>query len=496
LVVLSPNWEVLEKASAALGVFCAALLTLVKFLIAPAAALTFILCDIVAIARRRWPFYTLSYVLICFGLFAWVEGSGWFLQYVFSSIDFASGYSEAMDLDGPRGELVAFVAAAGVLLVTLGLAEMRTLSKPGALPTTAALRWLVLVAYVFVMFKEGFVRHDTHSLIAWSGLAVAALVYPLSLREGRMVATFLCWAVATGAIMAVSIAYSGSLSVFESIPARVERQFVLALNFISDRERQVAQWQRAKEEAWARVRTARELPRIEGSVDVIPSIQSSLLAYGLDYRPRYSFQEYQTFTSHLIEANRRSLIERGPAFLLFAPESIDGRFPAMAEGPLWPDILAAYRPVSEDGKLLLLRRREQRVENALRAGVVRTIGFGDSVVVPDGPQFLQAKIGKTFLGRLVDVLFRPPIIWMKVSTSDGTERPYRVIPAIAQAGFLVSPMVASASDFLLLYQDQTARLPATTRVSFETTRFGRYVYASQVEVSLSSLSVDLYKIDR
>jgi len=296
--------------------------------------------------------------------------------------------------------------------------------------------------------------------------------------------------------MAVSIAYSGSLSVFESIPARVERQFVLALNFISDRERQVAQWQRAKEEAWARVRTARELPRIEGSVDVIPSIQSSLLAYGLDYRPRYSFQEYQTFTSHLIEANRRSLIERGPAFLLFAPESIDGRFPAMAEGPLWPDILAAYRPVSEDGKLLLLRRREQRVENALRAGVVRTIGFGDSVVVPDGPQFLQAKIGKTFLGRLVDVLFRPPIIWMKVSTSDGTERPYRVIPAIAQAGFLVSPMVASASDFLLLYQDQTARLPATTRVSFETTRFGRYVYASQVEVSLSSLSVDLYKIDR
>ena len=57
-------------------------------------------------------------------------------------------------------------------------------------------------------------------------------------------------------------------------------------------------------------------------------------------------------------------------------------------------------------------------------------------------------------------------------------------------------MVASASDFLLLYQDQTARLPATTRVSFETTRFGRYVYASQVEVSLSSLSVDLYKIDR
>jgi hypothetical protein len=145
------------------------------------------------------------------------------LQYVFSSINLASGYSEAMDLDGPRGELVAFVAAAGVLLVTLGWAEIRSLSKTGAIPTTAVLRWLVLAAYVFVMFKEGFVRHDAHSLIGWSGLAVAALVYSLSLRDARMVATFLCWAVAAGAIMAVSIVSSGSLSMFASIPARVER---------------------------------------------------------------------------------------------------------------------------------------------------------------------------------------------------------------------------------------------------------------------------------
>src|SRR5437660_4869117 len=67
LVVLSPTWGILEKASAASGVFCAALLTLVKFLVVPAAVLTFILCDIAAIVRRRWPFYTLSYVLVCFG---------------------------------------------------------------------------------------------------------------------------------------------------------------------------------------------------------------------------------------------------------------------------------------------------------------------------------------------------------------------------------------------------------------------------------------------
>jgi hypothetical protein len=74
LVVLSQNWGSLEKALAGLGVFCAALLTLAKFLTAPAAIVTFILCDIASIVRRRWPFYTIAYLLLCFGLFAWVEG--------------------------------------------------------------------------------------------------------------------------------------------------------------------------------------------------------------------------------------------------------------------------------------------------------------------------------------------------------------------------------------------------------------------------------------
>jgi hypothetical protein len=490
LIALSPNRGILEKASIALGVFCAALLTLAKFLIAPAAVIMFILCDIGSIVRRRWPFYTLAYVLLCFGLFAWVEGPRWFLEYVFSSISVASGYSEAMDLDGPTAELATFLAAAAVVLATLGLAEIRTLSKTGAMPTTALLRWLVLAAYVFVMFKEGFVRHDIHSLIGWSGLAVVALVYPLSLREVRVVPSVICWAVAGGAITAVTILFSGSLSMFQSMPGYFERQFVSALNLILDRERQIAQWRRAKEEAWARVRAAQEVPRVNGSVDVIPSIQSSLLAYGLDYRPRYSFQEYVTFTGRLIEANRRSLIERAPDFVLMQPGSIDNRYPALAEGPLWPDILASYAPISEDGKLLLLRRRTSPLGNLLGAEASQTVSFNRAVAVPDGPQFLRVKIGKTLLGKLIDVLFRPPIIQMRVGFADGTLRDFRIVPAIAEAGFLISPWVQTSRDFLLLAEGQTGLLFSIKGIAFETSKIGSLFYAEQIDVSFSPLSIE------
>jgi hypothetical protein len=489
LVVLSPNWGILEKASAASGVFCAALMTLAKFLIAPVAIVAFILCDVAAVLRRRWPLYTLGYVVICFTLYAWVEGPGWFLQYILGSIDFASGYSEAMDLDGNGGELAAFLAAGAVVMATLGLAEIRTMSKAGIDSTLAALRWLVLAAYVFVMFKQGFVRHDLHSLTGWSGLAVGALVYQLSLRENRMIPSVICWAVAAAAITAVTVVSSGTLSI-QSILTNFERQFVLAFKLLTDRQGQVAQWQRAKDEAWSRVRAAQELPRVDGSIDTIPLIQSSLLAHGLDYRPRYSFQEYATFTKRLIEANRRSLIEHGPDFLLMRPGSIDNRFPALAEGPLWPDIMAAYAPVSEDGKIVLLRRRNSPLGNLLGAEASQTVSFGRAVAVPGGPQLLKAKIDKTLLGKLSDVLFRPPTIWMRVGHA-GTVRPFRVVPSIAEAGFVISPFVQVPRDFLLLAEGRTAVLSPIDGVSFETSRFGRYFYADEIHVSFSPLAVDV-----
>jgi hypothetical protein len=491
LVALSPNWGICERASAALGVFCSALLTLVKFLIAPMAILAFILCDVASVLRGRWPWYTLGYVIICFGLYRWIEGPHWFFQYILSSIDFASGYSEAMDIDGKSGELAAFVAAAATVLGTLGWAEIRRMSQAAAMSRIAMLRWIVLSAYVFVMFKEGFVRHDVHSLIGWSGLAVAALVYPLSLRENRIVPSLICWAVAGGAVTAVTIAYSGTLSMFASIPWYFDRQFVLAFDLLSHREGQVARWQGAKEEAWARLRAAQEMPRVNGSVDAIPSIQSSLLAYGLDYRPRYSFQEYATFTRRLIDANRRGLTEHGPDFLLMQPGSIDYRFPALAEGPLWPDILADYAPVSDDGKILLLRRRASPLASLLGAEASLTISFGRAVAVPDGSQFFTAKFEKTLLGKLSEVLFRPPIIWMTVGYADGNLRRFRIVPAIAEAGFVISPFVQTSRDFLLLAEGRVDQLHPIKGISFDASGLEHYFYAADIQVSFSPLAVDV-----
>jgi hypothetical protein len=60
LVILSPRRETLEKAGTVFGLFCCALATLAKFLVAPAALATFILCDIASLVRRSLPIYILD----------------------------------------------------------------------------------------------------------------------------------------------------------------------------------------------------------------------------------------------------------------------------------------------------------------------------------------------------------------------------------------------------------------------------------------------------
>jgi hypothetical protein len=489
LVILSPKQGTLDKTAAAFGLFCCALVSLAKFLVVPAAIAAFILCDSASVMRRRLPVYTATYVLLCFGLFALSEGPGSFVPYVFGSFNIASGYPEAMSVDRARQEVIAFLVAGAGLLAGFASMEYRAAHGSHIRWPIAALRWLVAGAYLFTIFKHGFVRHDVHSLNAWFGLALAALVYLLAFRQAGTVPTHVCLAVATWSLVAIPLVHRPSLSLLTSVPSRTGQQFALAARFISDPGKQIAEWRRIKEEAWAGVRAVQQLPHVGGSIDVIPSIQSSLLAHGLDYRPRYGFQEYLAFTRHLIETNRRSLIERGPDFLLFQPVSIDGRFPT-AEGPLWPDILATYAPVSNDGALLLLRRRESSLKNLLGPETARTISFGEEVIIPEGPRFVKVKIEKTLFGRLVDALFRPPIIWMNVVVANGTAGRSRIVPAIAEAGFLVSPLIITSGDSWLLAAGRTDKLPAINRIRFETSALGRYVYQSSLQVSLSSLSVD------
>jgi hypothetical protein len=251
------------------------------------------------------------------------------------------------------------------------------------------------------------------------------------------------------------------------------------------------QLQAARDHAMQELRAAHPLPRLEGAVDIIPSKQSLLIAHGVDYRPRFTVQEYTTYTDALIERNRAFF--RGalaPANLLFQPGSIDFRYPALAEGPLWPDFLRLYDPVDLVGDMLLMRRRAQAAGDLLGAATAASVDAGVPLDLPPGPLFLKARLELTLFGAIANLALKPPLVHMRVTFADGETAQYRLIPAIARSGFVVSPLIEQASDFALLAAGTVSRtMRPVTSIAFELTGLGRLAYRRPIPVELYSLDV-------
>jgi hypothetical protein len=101
--------------------------------------------------------------------------------YFISGFSVISGYSDAMSNRGPASEIVVYLLAA--LSITLAI----MLSARESLPS----RLLLLLSsgvFLFVSFKAGFVRHDTHATAAAAGLAVAAALLKFAIPANRAVA--------------------------------------------------------------------------------------------------------------------------------------------------------------------------------------------------------------------------------------------------------------------------------------------------------------------
>lgn len=480
----------------------------------PLAALPlFLLGDAAAVARRRTPVLTLPCGLgflaadLLYGQ-SLADLPGFLRQ----QGEVVAGYSEAMAAHGSRGELFAFLFACA-LFVVLSLAVECTARPPRSGSRVAVplgLAWVLLV-----LFKAGFVRQDDHTLIAWHGIALAAAV-TASARfrpaRPRLAAAVSLAAVAGAALFGLSLvgpsatpgdrwaaAAAAGRRIFAAGPAAQAAAAVdLARNPTAFADARRAE----KAQRWRELAALAPMPLLKGTVDVIPSQQSRVMASGLDYRPRPSFQEYSTYTPALIAANRAFLEGPGaPEWVLFGPESgfgamtLDLRYPNLTEGGLWLDLLRAYRPERHVGDLVALRRRDVPVPLVLGEPRSSDVGFGD--VVPVAPvsggagiraMFATLDVRPTPLGRLVAFLYKPPPLTIAIRFRDGHERRYRFLSGIGAPGFVLSPLVDNASEFEELADGAPSPPDRTvTGFSIEAPPQLRALLSPRIAVSLRSV---------
>jgi hypothetical protein len=357
-----------------------------------------------------------------------------------------------------------------ILFLVLAATSLLVAAPLGRRASAASLALLASLAFLlFLVFKHGFVRHDVHALAAWATLFATSMVTLVSRtdlrsrpRAGarpRSAHALLAARLVVGAAALVCLGSWSELPERRPLGAEVTTAVVelpravrraIALLFGDGHRRFEVEWSHQL----AAIAAANPIPSVTGPVDLYGSEQTLVVAHGLDWRPRPVFQSYSAYTPWLLNLNARHVEERGAGTLLFALRPQDGRLPAAVDGPSWPVILSHYVVGERAGGYLALRRMEPpgRVRRTLLAE--RTVSFDEVVEVPQVPPgalvWAEIEVPPSTIGRLVSVVWKPPIVYIRPLTDDGVEHFYSLPPEISEAGFILSPFIQTTDDVAAL----------------------------------------------
>jgi hypothetical protein len=392
--------------------------------------------------------------------------------------EFVSGYAGAMNLD-THGRGWEYPAAA--LAALAGLAAVRW----GDEETWWRRPWLGLlwVAFAFFLFKEGFIRHDGHSVHYFGAAAAGLLVLAPRVTARRVVAALAVLACAGAAVRATKDSLGDVLD-----PVTRAHHGVDAADAVVESGPRNA----SVEAIRAFMRTKYAVPAdmlaaMKGrTVSVWPSETAIAWAYRLRWRPLPAYQSYLAYTAYLDRLDARfASSPRAPDLILYERgRGIDGRWLGWDAPRTFLALLCDFHTGRPGREYLLLAR------SGSRCGPPRPLGgakarWGQAVRVPapSAPDMLVTMrvhgTGVAGAEKLRGLLFKP---YRRYAVLDG-QRTYRFVsgsgedtplPIVAGSradlprGFRLAPGARSVS-----FERQGGNPRSILRYSFSETRVGR-----------------------
>jgi hypothetical protein len=435
------------------------MMSLAKFPSLVASALVLALTAVEDVCRwRRVPWCFAVYVLSLLATWlALAQDLAGLPRYLQVSLELTRGYTDAMSLPGSRGTAALYIAAIGLLAAPLAAAAWRAQGK------WALLSVAMFASAALVVFKAAFVRSDQHAAIGLHEALLASLLFlPVlwsagaGLRmRGLLLASFL------------PPLFSGYRPpVFPATLPQTAATIADNLCWLTSPRR--GYWTLAADHAaaLATIADTHPFPEPAGSVDIYSFDQVQLLVHPWDYRPRPVIQSYSAYTPSLLRLNADHL--RGadaPATVFFRLREIDGRWPAQMDSLSWPELLSRYEPDGSygfAGNTLRLDKREQPCAVEWIPRESRTGRIGEVITLPESHGkliWVRVHLHPRIARRVLSLVYKPCLVEIEVNEAG----PRRLVPAIAESGFLLSPVVQNASGFRDLF-DSPGTLPDATRV--------------------------------
>jgi hypothetical protein len=393
------------------------------------------------------------------------------------SLQITAGYGDAMCEEGEVRHVKLALAVFALLLVFLATYPWAVLRRGRSLAGLA-----VLGLSLGLVWKHGFVRQASHygfffayaPFVPFAALALLGPA-PRSLLRGLLVAALVgvCWSARRDPF---------SLSDWWGRLRDNGRALLAPRSFeglwAADLAARSAQW---------------ALPNITARVGQAPVDEFScspdvLLLNGLNYRPRPAFQSYTVYTPALLAANAAFYRgERAPEYVLWHFEAIDEHPPTMEDGPALLEVFRSYRLVEQEKGFLLLQRHAELPPPGAPARLLRqqSLAFGEELELsglPPGPQVVTIEVRASPRGKLRKALYHPPLLFLRLTTGDGARHTYRLIPAMAAAGFLLNPLLRSDEDVAKLFRGEA--LPRVRSLSVHLAPGGEACYEGQIQVGV------------
>ncbi len=403
------------------------------------------LCSVM-LARRRQRFLALSALGVppLTALALWLiagQPVAALPDYVVTMVSVISGYTEAMAVKGKASEVISYAVIAVLLLAYV-------VSATKGDPRDSRVFLLASCGLIlFLAFKAGFVRHDSHAVIASTTIVVASVLlaslFPRWPAAGLVTLALLAWVyVDQGHVGSSAHSMVGRIGkTYGDVWLGLRERFLAGGNPLPARYG----------DALGKIRGRAPLPSLTGTTDIYAYQQSRLLASENSWAPRPVLQSYSAYTPRLarmVEAHFRT--GRSPANMIFRVETIDGRYPTLDEGVIWPALIENYSVERVFADFAVLRKDRAAPASALGGAYYEAEHRIDEQVRlprPDRPAYAELILKPTWLGRVRALFWKPPPLTLTVTLRDGTARTYRIVSGMTETGFILSPLIESTQDF-------------------------------------------------
>jgi len=406
-------------------------------------ALTFVLFAF----RKQWTLALLSVlppmVAIIFFWTASGQSPEGLPAYISSLIPLTSGFTEAMMINGNWRDIFFYIVTSIILLWALFNENNNKLEIKV---------FLVLTFFVslFVAFKGGFVRHDGHALMAGIFLLLAALLLNTIINSRHAILAL----IASIFVFAfISNHYIKEKP--EAIARNLTSIYVSAWNGFKTRSNEPEKLNTDYIEAVKQLHSKEKIPALQGTTDIYSYNQAYLISSENTWNPRPTFQSYSAYTPGLAKNNKNHLLGlRAPDNIIFKIEPIDGRLPSLEDGASWPILLSNYEPASLKNDFLYLKKISVATKNIQPSIKSTSSLLGETVTLPIFSEavFSRININLSPLGKIANILYKPSQLQIKLNLENGTSKTFRLISGMAKEGVIISPLIETTSEFLLMYE--------------------------------------------